>query len=348
MNILILTAKFGMGHYMASMSLKQELENKNINVEVVDFFEIIFPNTKNLIYNSFNILVSKFSFIYNFFYKFSANTNKAPFKNIIRKRIDELIESKNINTIISTFPVCSKYMSSYKKVNPNIKLYTYITDVDVNKEWVTENTDSYFVASYETKEQLLNYNISPHKIKVVGIPIKEEFKDENVKKTPNEVLVMGGGLGLISNIENTLNSLIKNKDIHITFLAGKNQKLFNKYYRKYENLTVIGYTNEVHKYMKRAELIITKPGGITLFEAIHSKTPIYAIYPFLSQEIGNAKFIENNEIGRVVWDKEENITQDILKLLKEKIKLEDMRKNMQDIKNHLEKTTVIDCMEGRA
>lgn len=29
MNILILTAKCGMGHYTASMSLKQELENEN-------------------------------------------------------------------------------------------------------------------------------------------------------------------------------------------------------------------------------------------------------------------------------------------------------------------------------
>lgn len=43
MNVLILTAKYGMGHYTASISLKQELENENVQVEVVDFFDIIFP-----------------------------------------------------------------------------------------------------------------------------------------------------------------------------------------------------------------------------------------------------------------------------------------------------------------
>lgn len=343
MNILILSAKCGMGHYTASMSLKQELENKNINVEIVDFFEVIFPKMKTIIYNTFNIFVSRCSKIYNFFYKFSARTNSAPFKRIIKKRIKKLIEEKNADIIISTFPVCSKYISAYKKItNKNIKLYTYITDVDVNKEWLTDETDTYFVASNETQEQILKYDISKDKIKVVGIPVKKEFKEKSYEKEKNEVVVMGGGLGLIPCMEKTLEDLLKNRDIHITLLVGKNQKLFEKYHNKYENMTVVGYTNEVYKYMKKAELIITKPGGITLFEAIHSRTPIYVLHPFLNQEIGNAKFIEKNEIGEVVWDKKENITQDIIELLETPSKLEKMRTNMQKIKNTLEKLTVVD------
>ena len=107
-------------------------------------------------------------------------------------------------------------------------------------------------------------------------------------------------------------------------------------------MTVVGYTNEVYKYMKKAELIITKPGGITLFEAIYSKTPIYVVNPFLSQEIGNAKFIENNGIGKVVWDKKENVTQDILDLLENQTELKTMRDNMQEVKSSLEKLTVLD------
>jgi len=103
----------------------------------------------------------------------------------------------------------------------------------------------------------------------------------------------------------------------------------------------------VYKYIEKAELIITKPGGITLFEAIYSKTPIFVLRPFLSQEIGNAKFIENNGIGKVVWDKSENKTQDILNLLRTPKLLEKMRKNMEQIKSGLEKLTVIDVyMEG--
>lgn len=124
--------------------------------------------------------------------------------------------------------------------------------------------------------------------------------------------------------------------------------MYKKYYGKYQNLTVLGYTEDVYKYMKKANLAITKPGGITLFEAIYSKTPIYVIHPFLSQEIGNATFIENYEIGEVVWEKNKNISEDILALLKAPSRLERMRENMQNIRNNLEKVNAIDVYNQRS
>ena len=159
---------------------------------------------------------------------------------------------------------------------------------------------------------------------------------------------MGGGLGLIPYMEKTLQNLAQNPNLHITLLTGQNQKLFDKYHNQFKNMTVVGYTNEVHQYLNKAELIITKAGGITLFEAIHTKTPLYILYPFLSQKIGNAKFIEKNEIGKVIWNKNENATTDILTLLKNPQKLELMQKNMQNIKSQLEPLTVLDVYEKGA
>lgn len=343
MNILILTAKYGMGHYTVSTSLKQELENENINVEVIDFFDVIFPKIKTIIYGTFNFLVSKCSRVYNFFYKFTANTSSAPFKSIMEKRIEKILQERNVDIIISTFPICSKYISAYKKSNnPELKLYTYITDIEVNKEWLTSQTDAYFVASNETKEQMIKNGILEEHIKVVGIPVRKEFKEKVHEKKQKEVVIMGGGLGLIQDMDKTIENLAQNQDIHITLLAGKNKKLFDKYNNKYSNMTVVGYTDEVYKYMEKAELIITKAGGITLFEAIHSHTPMYVLYPFLSQEIGNAKFIENNRIGQVIWSKTDDATLPILKLLNTPKELESMKQNMEKIKNELETTSVID------
>lgn len=156
---------------------------------------------------------------------------------------------------------------------------------------------------------------------------------------------MGGGLGLIPDMDKTIASLAQIQDIHVTLLAGKNRKIFDKYNDKYSNMTVVGYTDEVYKYMEKAELIITKAGGITLFEAIHSHTPMYILYPFLSQEIGNAKFIERNGIGQVTWKKEEDATKSILHLLSTPEELEKMKENMEKIKNDLESVSVIDIYE---
>lgn len=318
-------------------------------VEVIDFFELIFPKMKTMIYGIFNFLVSRCSCVYNFFYKFSANTKFAPFKSMMRKRIEKILEEKKIDIVISTFPVCSKYVSVYKKVkNTNLKLYTYITDVEVNQEWLTDEIDAYFVASDETKWQMMQNGVSSKQIKVVGIPVKREFKKASFEKGKNEILVMGGGLGLLPAMEETLENLAKHREIHITLLTGKNQKMFEKYYGKYSNMKVVGYTDKVYEYLEKAELILTKAGGITLFEAIHSKTPMYVLNPFLSQEIGNAKFIEKNEMGKVVWNKTGNVAKDILDLLKSPDELENMRKNMQRIKSQLEEITVMDLYEKGA
>ena len=44
---------------------------------------------------------------------------------------------------------------------------------------------------------------------------------------------------------------------------------------------------ELSDYLKESDVIITKPGGITTFEAIKARTPLYVIEPTLEQELGN-------------------------------------------------------------
>lgn len=341
MKVLILTAKFGMGHYSASEAIKQKIisENNSITVEIIDFFEYVFPKMEKTIYKSFEFLVSKFSFVYNFFYKFTSKTSSITLSKIVFNSFDKLIKDNNVDLVISTFPVCSRYISAYKKAKKcNIKLYTYITDIDVNKEWITDETDMYFVPAKETKLQLLKNKVLNNKIKIVGIPVKKQFKCDyqDIKNSNIEILIMGGGLGLVPCLENTIKTLLEYSNIHITLISGKNKDIIKKYKNKFSNMDVIGYTNKVYLYMKKADLIITKAGGITLFEAIYTKTPLYIVYPFLNQEKENARFIENNHIGTVVWDKKQNIAEDIIELVNQKYKLQIMKTNMNNIKNNLE------------
>lgn len=114
LNVLILIAKYGLGHYMVAKAVKQEIE-KESNIEIVDFFELAFPKTQKLIYGVFEFLVKNCSSIYNILYKISSNTNNAQFSSIMKNRIQELIERKNPDIVISTFPVCTRYISKYMK-----------------------------------------------------------------------------------------------------------------------------------------------------------------------------------------------------------------------------------------
>lgn len=340
MNILILTGKFGYGHNSESLAIKEKLEKENpeYNIKIVDFLDYMFPYLSKIIYKGFNILVNKFSRIYNLLNLIASKNTNVPLKKVIIKKIDDILFDNNTDLVISVLPICSQYISAYKKMtNSNIPLNTFITDVYVHNEWIAENTNKYFVPTKETKKELIEKNISEDKIIISGIPVKQKFnQEEKIINNKPKILIMGGGLGLIPRIDTFLSNL-DNKDIDITVITGNNKKLYNKLNNKYKNIKVLGFTNEVEKYMNNADLIITKAGGITLFESINSLTPMFIIKPFLMQEVGNANYIENNKIGEVIWSNKDNIYNRIINLVNDKNKLNIMQKNMKKLKQEFKK-----------
>ena len=342
MKILILTGGFGMGHHSASQAVKEMIlsNEADANIDIIDIIDYIFPKSSKVIYGCFNFMASKFSGLYNFFNRFTARRTSMPLKKSAVRKIDLLLKKYDADMVISTFPACCQYISSYKKEkNCDIPLYTYITDISVNEEWISEKTDIYFVGSENTKNLLLSKGVKEEKVVISGIPIKQKFREEklvNIKENKKEVLIMGGGLGLVPDCDELLSKLSNMNDINVTFIAGKNKKLLDTIKEEYPNIKVLGYTDKVDDYMRQSDLIITKPGGITLFEAIYTNTPLYIIRPFLNQEIGNAKFIQEENIGKVVWTNGTDICEDLTSLLNNEILLGYMRNQMEIVKSKLE------------
>ena len=336
MNILILTGRFGMGHVKAAEAIREQIyrENPDSRVETVDFIDYMFPTLSRGIYKGFNFLVSRCSGLYNALNKAAGKNSGVPMKLTFTKRIDKLIATHQPDVIVVAFPVCSQYISSYKRMRRcNIPLYTYITDITAHDEWIAPGTDRYFVGDITTKNALLSKGVSEDKIVISGIPVRECFYQEYRKKdnTRKEILIMGGGLGLIPSSENFLRKISVRRDIKLTVITGKNERLRAELSEKFPHAEIVGYTDKVHEYMKRADLVVTKAGGITTFEAIASKTPLYVIKPFLEQEFGNAQYIEGHNIGRVLWDTDADEAEDILSLIENRTLLSSMRENMAAI-----------------
>lgn len=343
MNILILTGRFGMGHIKAAEAIKEQIvtENPSCNVEIIDFIEYMFPAVSKGIYMGFNFLVSRCSGLYNAINKAAGKNSGVPMKLTFTKRIDRLFAEHKADAVVVAFPVCSQYISSYKRMRrSNIPLYTYITDITAHEEWIAPGTDKYFVGDITTKNALLSKGVSEDKIAVSGIPVRRAFYENgkekvSEKKGKKEILIMGGGLGLIPSSEGFLHRLSARSDIKVTVITGKNEKLYRELSEKFPKLNIIGYTEHVDRYMQRADLLVTKAGGITTFEAIASGTPLYIIKPFLEQEFGNAKYIEGHNIGRVLWDMNVDEASDILKLIDDNLLLNMMKKNMAHISSSI-------------
>lgn len=348
MNILILTGKFGMGHYSASASLQQQIKSSYPNATIVtkDIFEYSVPYCSNAIYNGFTLLVNKGRSMYNYFYKITENsrTNIRPiFLSYFLYKLNVLIEDTQPDIIISTLPFCSQIVSRYKSKHCSaIPLITCITDISSHSEWINEFTTSYLVGSDSLKEKLILKGVPKEKIFVNGIPVKAEFKINTPTKNSEfkNLLIMGGGLGLLPKDPHFYETLNKMSNVKTTVITGNNHQIYTLLNGKYENINVIGYTNEVYKYMLEADVVVSKPGGITLFESIFSETPLLVFTPLLQQEKSNTSFILSNHIGKVIGTTSEQWLRQIEEVIHDNAILNELRANLIKLKNEIDSTSV--------
>lgn len=353
MKLVILTGKFGMGHYSASLALQQEIEREmpNANIEIIDFFEYSIPKSSKLIYKSFDLLVKYASPCYNLFQTWSDEFKVE--KNIVLeqgffKSINTMLEELQPNVLISTFPLCSQLISRYKeKYELSLPLITCITDISSHQEWIHPNTDYYLVADKIVSQSLINKGITSDKIKVIGIPVKKEFKNQSMDcqsinlTNKKRILIMGGGLGLLPKQSSFYERLNQLNNFRVTIITGNNEKLFNLIHGKYQNIEVIQYTNQVYQYMLQSDIIISKPGGITVFESIYTETPMLVIEPFLKQEIKNADFILNQQIGKVITKNELKDLILVIDFIYNEALLNEIKENMRNLKQKLDTSDLI-------
>ncbi|WP_097015871.1 MGDG synthase family glycosyltransferase [Anaerocolumna aminovalerica] len=355
MKIIILTGKFGMGHMTAALAVKQQIDNSHFNadVEVIDWLDYISPRLANKYYSFFHFLVNKGRKIYNIRYRLLENkkTDQKPDLNaIFKKCFTKLMDEKKPDIIISTLPVCSQFMSMYKeKTGSCIPLITCVTDITGHSEWINKNTDFYFVGSPSVTDKFISKGVLPDKIFETGLPVRLEFLNNDFFKSTNSkdvrhILIMGGGLGMLPKTFNFYESLELLPNTKVTIITGKNNGLYERLKDRYQNITVLGYVDNVYDYMKQADIIITKPGGITTFEAIYAEVPILALNPSLQQEIYNAQYIQKMGIGTIIHGNSKQCLEEIEKML-DYCHLDYYKSNIQKLKGQLSKYKLTKVLE---
>lgn len=351
MKVLILTGRFGMGHVRCAEALSEIIEKRNPNADVyvVDLIDHLVHSLKHIAYNFYKLEITKLAPIYNYLTKATGENCNVPFKKIAAGRILKLTEKYKPDLVISTFPLCGQYFAAYKKLrNDPVPMYTYITDITSHKEWIADGTDLYFTADETTKESLVSEGISPLKIHITGIPVSESFRKESediIPRPKKHILVTGGGVGHIPGRNKLLKTLSSLDDADITLVCGNNRTLKKTAEEKYPTIHTVGFTDKMPEIMKNSDIIITKPGGITVFEAIKSRTPLFLIRPDLEQEMENAAFVEKYGLG-IIHDSDEKL----IGYIYDNRLLEDIKENMRKVSESFEDEdpiTYFQCEGGR-
>ena len=245
----------------------------------------------------------------------------APYKEISRILFKTDLATEIVNyhpdILISTHFFGSIMMGMInKKYKMSTKIITILTDYASHSMWLRnhKNESAIIVSNDIVKQELIKYGVAENKIYPFGIPLSSKFKkiDKNIEKIqlkynidshlPTFLFFGGGSLGA-SFTYNYLKQLLKYQlPINIIFVSGKNIKLQNKcnaYIKKEQikNVTILGFTKDISNLLNISDCVISKPGGLSVTEALEMKTPMILIPGNGGQENHNAKFITKNQFG---------------------------------------------------
>lgn len=186
-----------------------------------------------------------------------------------------------------------------------------ITDFQPHPFWVHEGIDRYFVSSGEAALKLQTMGVPAERIRITGIPIQADFAARRVAQATQSrplglrnVLVMGGGLGL-GPIPAVVDSLARlpREGARVTVVCGKNDQLrsdLQAMVGRDPRFSILGYTGQVPELMAEADLLVTKPGGITCSEALAVGLPMLLMEPLPGHEEENAAFLTGTGAAKVV------------------------------------------------
>ena len=311
MRILVFSASTGGGHKRAAAALKEYIEanSENTEVRITDGLAISGKAYNKLICDGYTTLAKAAPKIYGQLYKTSDKKSKLnELCNEVNKfkgkhLLPEINEFKP-NVIISCHAFTATMLGELKtKGEIDIPVISLITDFAPHYTYIAEGIDHYIVSSEKMVATFkTRFNIDSSRVHAFGIPTFEKFAEEPDKAELREklgldkdikvILFMAGSWGVTEVLDVYKDIIDKTDNCQFVVITGNNQRLYDRFEKIKNNKTIVKkFVDNVEEYMQSSNLIITKPGGLTVSESLQCALPmaIYSAYP--GQEAENAEFL---------------------------------------------------------
>lgn len=327
-NILILSSNTGGGHRSAATALENSLLSirpGEVMVKISQVLEEAHVMSRRLA-DVYNYLLRHHQDWMKYYYAFvnqcRPNESRLMLAGALRYGV-RLLDRYAPHAAVSVHPMTQHFFAYLLRkagLLGRIPLVSVVTDPCGGfwKGWVCQEVSRYFVATDAAASQLEAYGAPSHKICVAGLPVHSRFQPvpDSVRRRlrtqlglhPDRFTVflnagwVGGG-----NIPRIYEALAQSPlPIQAVFLAGRNQRLIRRVERLASRAAfptrVLGYTEAIADLMNAADVMISKPGGLTTFEALSCRLPILAdaVTPPMPQEQAAADYIQRVGAGALL------------------------------------------------
>lgn len=242
-----------------------------------------------------------------FAYRSKSERPHKAYEMLFMKKVKKILAREKPDLIVCTHGFPSLFINRLKEAGQcNIPALNIYTDFFINDVWGSSHIDYHFVPRLAIKEELsAKYNIAESHIFITGIPISRQFEAltrsaEKHAEPPYRILMSGGSVGL-GNISALLYSGQDKPDCRVNVLCGANQELFEEVQQLEGHFATaypyISSKKEMDALYEQSDAIISKPGGVTVSEALRKQVPIFISNALPGQEQVNLQLL--NDMGLV-------------------------------------------------
>jgi len=233
---------------------------------------------------------------------------------LINNGLLRLITSVKPDVIVSVHPMLNHVtVQVLRELGLRIPFITVVTDlVSIHYTWYAQGVDAYVVPTEQAKQLCIKRGLNPERVHMLGMPIDPKFtrpvasKEElqrkfGLKRGVPTILLVGGGDGA-GGLQKAVRAISRaHLPVQLMVVTGRNRRLYAHLQRTRSGLHVpariFGFVQNMPELMRASDVIITKAGPGTIYEALACNLPIILSGYVPGQEEGNVDFVINNNVG---------------------------------------------------
>lgn len=309
--VIILTMGFGSGHNAAAKALQEEYTDQGVPAEVIDLLELVPSKVHPLLQSGYNRMLHRFPYVYSYLYDGTHHSTWLRTVSsgviektgwMIRHKVNRLFQLFSPTRLVSTHPFGLLLLPSRWRTLPTVGV---LTDYELHPLWLAEAPDLLCVPPHlfgPEQQRWLRWKWGVELMET-GIPCRRDFQHSIPSQAAKEqlgvdsdrpfVLLMGGGLGCgpLPKLAKSLSAL--SNEFQLWVLVGSNRKWLQQLspLSGKGDTRIFATRDDIPLLMDAADILVTKPGGLTVTEAMIKRLPMVLFEALPGQEQANRDYL---------------------------------------------------------
>jgi processive 1,2-diacylglycerol beta-glucosyltransferase len=323
--VLVLSASIGGGHVACAKALESAFLQRGVEARHVDLLEHTALPFRRLYRQAYFDLVRNVPDLVEWL---GRRLDRRPTETLTVQRrlrarvvrmlsyeLPRLIDKFAPDAVVHTHFLGPEVMAGRVRRRAPLPQAEVITDFFAHSLWLQPGIARYYVAVEEVKVHLVSAGVDASRVSVTGIPVDPAFaalpsKAEararlGLSQDRDVLLVMAGGLEAddLAGVLDRLRHMRWPLDVEV--VTGRSQRLSRLVEDHAEPVGPVrvrghGFVTDVPLRMAAADMVLTKPGGLTCSEALAAGLPLLLVSPYPLHEEANATvLLENGAALRV-------------------------------------------------